>query len=77
MRKNARTTPFVAGTADYRISDGDDFTVTISAKDFPERNEFRVYNVYGDVTKPDRLQAAIGNLLTERGVDSRTIKVAI
>lgn len=75
-RKNARKTAFVGSASDYDIVDGD-FRVTINAKDFPEKDVFRVYRVYGDITKPDRLQAAIGNLLVERGVQSRKIEVSL
>jgi hypothetical protein len=72
--------PFPDAAADYRISDGEDFTVTVNAKDFPKAGpdgEFRVYRVYGDVTKPRRLEAALGNLLASRGVQRRAIRVSL
>lgn len=69
---------FPDAAADYKISDGDDFRVTIRAKDFPnsgENGQFRVYAVYGDITKPARLQKAIENLLIERGIQRREIVI--
>lgn len=69
-------TGFGNGTATYKINDGDDFKVDIRAKDFPNagpNGEFRVYTVWGDVTKPERLQRAVENLLIERGVERRRI----
>lgn len=72
-----RKAAFVDSAADYKISDGDDFRVTINAKDFPARQVFRVYRVFGDITQPERLHRAINNLLTERGVGNRRIKVSI
>lgn len=76
-RKNARKGAFISSAADYRIADGDDFRATISAKDFPERGEFRVYRVYGDINRPERLKAAICNLLAERGIDKRRVLLSL
>lgn len=78
MGRAALRQGFSAGTADYNISDGDDFRVQIRAKDFPDagpNGEFRVYRVDGDITKPARLKAAICNLLISRGVDRRRIVI--
>lgn len=72
---SARAFPDAA--ADYQVADGEDFRVRINAKDFPARGEFRVYRVWGDVTKPARLKAAIGNLLAERGVAERRVRVSL
>lgn len=77
MANTKLKTGFSDSAADYKISDGDDFRVTINAKDFPKAGEFRVYRVWGDITKPKRLEAAIRNLLIERGVGERTIKVSL
>ena len=77
MPRTARKAAFVESAADYKISDGNDFRVTINAKDFPERRVFRVYRVYGDITQPNRLHQAINNLLTERGVGNRRIEVSL
>lgn len=79
-RKNARAGAFVESAADYHIGDGEDFRVTINAKDFPARGPhgvFRVYRVFGDITQPERLHSAIGNLLAERGIERRRIEVSI
>lgn len=77
MARAQRKAAFVESAADYKISDGDDFRVTINAKDFPQQGHFRVYRVYGDITQPERLHRAINNLLTERGVGNRRITVAL
>lgn len=77
MPRAQRKAEFVESVADYKISDGDDFRVTINAKDFPARGVFRVYRVYGDITQPRRLHQAINNLLTERGVGNRRIQVSL
>lgn len=76
MRKNTRKAAFVNSAADYRINEGD-YRATINAKDFPEKEEFRVYRVFGDVTKPGLLKAAICNLLIERGVQRRKIVISL
>lgn len=78
MGQAQRKAAFVNSAADYKISDGDDFKVTINAKDFPdagEHGQFRVYKVYGDITKPERLRKAIENLLIERGIERREIQI--
>lgn len=75
MGRAALKEGFSAGTSDYKVQ-ADDYIATIRAKDFPnagEHGEFRVYAIYGDITRPDDLQTAIGNLLTERGIQKRTI----
>lgn len=78
-RKNKRRAAFIESAANYKIKDGD-YVADINAKDFPDRGPhgvFRVYRVYGDITRTDRLKAAIGNLLTERGIDRRRIEITI
>lgn len=60
----------------HRIED-EDFVATISAKDFPERGEFRVYRVCGDVTRPNHLKAAIRNLLAGHGIGERRVQIAL
>lgn len=80
MPKIAPTEGFSDSTQIYRIDDGPDFRAEIRAKDFPSRGPngtFRVYAVYGDVTKPDRLTSAIGRLLVSRGITRRRIEVSL
>jgi hypothetical protein len=77
-RANARKTALPDCVSTFECRDGDDFKVDIRAKDFPnagENGEFRVYNVYGDVTKPQRLMKAIGNMLADAGIQNRRVVV--
>lgn len=62
---------------DYQVSDGDGFTCVITAKDQPERERFMVTKIYGDVTRPDALKAAILRLLGEHGAGPRTIWIML
>lgn len=50
---------------------------TIRAKDYPEAEEFRVYAIHGDINRIADLKEAIGSLLTEHGIQRRTILLTI
>ena len=72
----ARKTTFPQAVTEYRVSDGAGYIATVRAKDFPDagdHGEFRVYTVFGDVTKPQALETALHNLMTDHGVERRKI----
>lgn len=76
-RKNARTTAFPQAVTSFRVSDGAGFVADIRGKDFPDQGVFRVYRVEGDVTKPEALETAIHNLLTDHGVEKRRVEITL
>jgi hypothetical protein len=75
-RKNARKTALPTSTTDYKVRFSGK-TWTLSAKDFPDKEVFRVYAVYGDVTDMEGLTAAIEALFMENGIQRRRIELSL
>ena len=72
MKRTKR--PFPAGLHDYAIRHGD-YSATIRASD--NGTKFKVYAVYGDITRLDDLKAAIISLLASRNAGERQITVTL
>jgi hypothetical protein len=48
---------------------------TISCKDFPATETFRVYRIEGDINRLEDLNGGIIAMLTEHGIERRTIEL--
>lgn len=74
IRKNVRKTALPSSVTDYTIR-RDGGVWHISAKDYPERQIFRVYRVEGDINRLSVLADGIFAMLTEAGIEQRRVEM--